>query len=187
MLEFDIRSRDRHCRATGEELRPGEIVYSALVQQEEAVVRMDFSAGAWQAPPENSIGWWKSRIPKRDSNRIYWAPNDVILNYLLELKDKPEQAEVCYLLALLAVRRRILHLEEFETRATAEDEAEAEQTASAGEYLVLTDPKSDAEYRIPVCTPPKERLDMIQQQLCELLFSDEPPEITDDEDADESA
>ena len=33
MLEFDIRSRDRHCRATGEDLRPGEIVYSALVPQ----------------------------------------------------------------------------------------------------------------------------------------------------------
>jgi len=186
MLEFDIRSRDRHCRSTGEELRPGEVVYSALVQQGDEVLRMDFSAGAWQGPPENSIGWWKSRIPKRDSNRIYWAPNDVILNYLLELKDKPDQAEVCYLLALLVVRRRILHLEEVETAAD-EDEAEKEQTNSAGEYLVLTDPKSDAEYRIPVRTPPKERFDIIQQHLCELLFSDEPPEITNDVDAGESA
>ena len=187
MVEFDIRSRDRHCCSTGEELRPGDVVYSALVQQEGGVVRMDFSAKGWQAPPENLIGWWKSRIPKRDSNRVYWAPNDVILNYLLELKENPEQAEVCYLLALLVVRKRILRMEDVEPRETEENESEAASPTVASEFLILSDPKSDAEYRIPVCTPTPERLEMIQQQLCELLFSDEPPDITDDAGAEEPA
>lgn len=175
MAEFDIRSRDRNCSVTGKELVPGEVVYSSLIERESGIVRLDFSEAAWTGPPEESIGWWKARIPEKKSGRIYWAPNAVVLSYFHELREQPDQAAVVYLLALLMVRKRILRMEEFE------DVVDEDSDGASGQVMVVTDPTDEAEYRIPTVDVAEEQIEQIQNQLCELLFSDEPPAIEEDD------
>jgi len=51
---------------------PGETYYSALVAEGAEVTRHDYAADAWQGPPAEAIGWWKSQIPNRTEGKKRW-------------------------------------------------------------------------------------------------------------------
>ncbi len=160
MFEFDIQRCTRRCAKTEREFRPGETFYSVLVAEGAEVVRYDYSQEAWDEPPENTVGWWKSQMPEPNAKKVNWAPNDVMLHYFVELENDPTKADVRYVLALLMVRRRIVRLEETET-----DEAGNEQ-------LVLYCPKNETDYRVAVLDPSPERAAEIQDELSKLLYAD---------------
>jgi hypothetical protein len=160
MLDFEIQRCTRRCAKTDRELQPGEEVYSVLLTEGAEVVRRDFSRQAWDGPPEEAIGWWKSRIPDATAKRANWAPNDVMLEYFQQLEAKPEKSDVRYVLALLMARRRILRLEDAET------------DDSGQESLVVFCPRNEVEYRVPVCLPDSQRAEEIQDELARLLLAD---------------
>ena len=111
VIDFDIQKFTRRCARLDRELRPGEAFYSELVAEGDQVVRRDYAAEAWQGPAEPTIGWWKSEVPDPKSNRMQWAPSDVMLEYFTQLLEDTQKAETCYVLALLMIRRRIFRLE----------------------------------------------------------------------------
>src|SRR5262245_33195335 len=111
MIDYEIHRCTRRCAVTDRELKDGEDCYSVLVPEGAAVVRRDYSAEAWKEPPENAIGWWKTTIVDPQAGRLYWAPNDVMLNYFERLVDDPLAEDARYVLALLLVRRRVLRVE----------------------------------------------------------------------------
>lgn len=158
-MDFDVQGCTRHCAATGREFAPGEEFYSALMPQGAEVVRQDYSVDAWQGPPADAIGWWKSQMPTPQSNRAQWAPNDVMLHLFDELADDPQKQDMRYVLALLLVRRRVFRMEE-----TEEGEA-------GGEEMVLYCPRRDATYHVPETPPREERVAEIQAELGGLLFT----------------
>jgi hypothetical protein len=138
-------------------LKPGELCYSVLVPQGAAVVRRDYSAEAWQAPPENAIGWWQTTIVDPHAGRTYWAPNDVMLSYFERLLEDPTAEDARYVLALLLVRRRVVRVEGHE------------QDTAGRAILVLHCGRNDSEYRVAEQMPTPERAEAIQHQLAELL------------------
>lgn len=160
MVEFDIQRCTRKCAKTDREFQPEEEFYSALIAEGSTVVRHDYSKEAWEAPPENALGWWKSRMPEANAKKVNWAPNDVMLHYFEQLADDPASADVRYVLSLLMIRRRVVRLEE--TRHEAE----------GGEHMVLYCPKNETEYVVPVSEPTGERVQQIQESLTQLLFAD---------------
>lgn len=159
MLDFEIQRCSRRCAATDRELTPGEWFYSVLLAEGGDVVRRDFAADAWQGPPEEAIGWWKSQMPSPDAKKMHWAPNDVMLHYFEQLEGREDKQDVRYVLALLMVRRRIMKLEE----SVTEDEQE---------ILVLYCPRNENQYRVPVVNPTPEQVEQIQEELAQLLFAD---------------
>lgn len=160
MIDFEVQRFTRRCRKTNREFQPGDVYYSALVASGADVQRWDYAADAWDAPPEGTIGWWKSRVPDAQSQTTHWAPSDVVLHYFEQLEKQPEKIDVRYVLALWMVRRRVVRLEEIE-----KDDAGCEQ-------LVLYCPRNEQEYRAAVATPDEPRIAAIQQELAELLFAD---------------
>jgi hypothetical protein len=158
-MEYDHVRCTRHCASTGRELQPGELFYSTLASEGASLVRHDYSAEAWQGPPEGVVGWWKSHMPARDGKRLHWAPNDVMLDLIEQLADDPAHADMRYVLALLLVRRRVCRLEE-----TEEDEQHQET-------LLLFCPRRETEYRVAVAMPSEERIKEIQEELARLLFA----------------
>ena len=160
MIDFDVQRCTRKCAATERELQPGETIYSVLVPQGAEVVRQDYSAQAWQGPPEKSLGWWKSEIPYPDQRKVTWAPNEVITQYFHDLTTREEMADSCYVLALLMIRRRLLRLEE------------TERDEQRREVMVLFCPGNEQEYRVVVTEPSAERIVAIQEELAKLLFED---------------
>jgi hypothetical protein len=160
MIDFEVQRCTRHCTVTGRELRPGEAFYSTLAAEGATVVRRDYSLEAWQGPPEGILGWWKSRMPERNSKRLHWAPNDVMLELLESLADQEDRQDLRYVLALLLIRRRVVRKEETET-----DE-------QSREVSVLYCPRRETTYRVVTVLPTDARAQEIQQELSRLLFAE---------------
>ena len=160
MIDYEIQRCTRHCAVTGRELQPGEVFYSTLTDASGQVTRQDYSAEAWQGPPEGVLGWWKSRMPERDARKLHWAPNDVLLELLESLESQPDKYDMRYVLALLLVRRRVVRLEQ------------TERDESLREVCVLYCPRREATYRVISIVPDAERTKEIQAELARLLFAD---------------
>ena len=160
MLDFHIQRCTRRCAATDRELQPGEWFYSVLMTEGADVVRYDYSEQAWQEPPAGAIGWWKSRMPEPNANKLNWAPNDVMLHYFEQLAGDAANNDTRYVLALLMIRRRIVRLEDTEADVDGRD------------VLVLYCPKNETEYKVPVTPPQGERVNQIQEDLARMLFAD---------------
>ncbi len=159
VLDFEIQRCTRHCAETNREFEPGETFYSVLIAEGADTVRRDYCQEAWKGPPENVLGWWKSIMPDRNANKVHWAPNDVMLHYFEQLEDRPDRVDTRYILALLMIRRRVVRLEETETND------------SGREVMNLYCPRNEKQYEVVVDTPDEKRVDEIQQELAELLFS----------------
>lgn len=156
-MDYEVQRCSRHCARSGRELPPGEPFYSVLVAEGADVRRYDYSVDAWQGPPQQAIGWWKSQIPDRNAKRMHWAPNDVMLQFFDELAEQPDKQDMRYVLALLLVRRRVMRLEE------------TEQDDQGREVLMLYCPRRETSYKVPAVTPDQSRIDEIQQELTRLL------------------
>ncbi|GAB6167224.1 hypothetical protein JCM19992_32240 [Thermostilla marina] len=174
MDDFPIGRCTRHCAVTERELTPGEVYYAALVEDGDGWKRLDFSAEAWKGPPEGCVGWWKSRVPEQNAKRRRWAPTDIMLRLLDALADRPDRADMRYVLALFLIRRRLLREEE---------------RAGEGDSQILTvySPRLDRTWDIPVVYPAEERVRQIQDELTKLLQGEGVDEfISDDETDDDS-
>jgi len=158
MIDFDVQRCARKCAISDRELKPGEIVFSALVSRGAEVVRLDYAAEAWTGPPEGALGFWKFQIPDANVRKVQWAPSDVMVHFFTELEEQPGEWDTRYVLALLMIRRKLLRLEGTET-----DSMRREQ-------LVVFCPKTDLQYRVVVQQPSGERVAVIQQRLGNLLF-----------------
>jgi hypothetical protein len=158
-VDYQVHRCSRHCAVSGREIQAGESFYSTLVVQGADVIRQDYAADAWTGPPEGALGWWKSMVPASDAKRVRWAPNDLMLDLVERWSGEPERADVCYVLALLLVRRRVVRLED-----TEHDEGGAEVS-------VLYCPRREMTYRVPTVVPSEERVTAIQHELAELLFA----------------
>ena len=66
-MDYDVARCSKHCYETEREFQPGEAFYSALVVDGADIERRDYSLDAWKGEPEGTIGWWKSRMPGRDT------------------------------------------------------------------------------------------------------------------------
>jgi len=159
VLDFHIQRFTRRCAESGIELKPGETYFSVLTQEGGEVVRNDYAQSVWKGPPENVVGWWKSKAPEPTSQRIAWAPNDVILNYFNELPDASDQLDLRFVLTLLMIRRRILRLE-----ATEKDE-------QGQEVMTLFCPRDETEHQVLSREPTN--VEEIQNKLAALLFGDQ--------------
>jgi hypothetical protein len=156
-MDYEIQHSTRRCATTGREFAPGEAYYSVLLAEGAEVNRYDYAADAWQGPPPDAVGWWKSQIPNRNEGKKHWAPNDVMLHFWDELADQPNKQDMRYVLTLLLIRRRVFRLEE-------------EKSDDQGrEVLVAYCPRRETTYEIPAVIPEPPRIDEIQQDLAALL------------------
>jgi hypothetical protein len=161
MLNFEFRPSSKKCSATDRMLLPGEEFFSALIERGDDLQRLDFSLEAWQGPPEQCIGWWKSTIPVVRGNKIYWAPRKVLLAYFEHVRQQVGRADVAYVMALLLVQKKILSLDDI--------------LESAGsQSLHLRSRQENLKYQVPVVDIPPARVQQIQDELAVQLFSDQP-------------
>jgi hypothetical protein len=175
LLDFEIQRCTRRCAATDRAMEPGEVCYSVLEVKGADIVRKDYSTAAWNGPPAESFGWWKSRIPEPNAKRIKLAPNDVLIELFEQLADQPDSDDMRYVLALLLVRRRVFRLESPSMQFD-------KPSATAGvETLTVFCPKRETTYEVSAVSLSDARIDEIQQQLSELLIAGAEPEDQDKE------
>jgi hypothetical protein len=156
-MDYEVQRSTRHCTATGREFAAGETYYSVLMAEGADLKRYDYAADAWQGPPAEAVGWWKSQIPDRTTARKHWAPNDVMLNFWDELAAQPDKQDMRYVLTLLLVRRRVFRLEE--------EKADAE----GRELVAVYCPRRETTYEVLAVSPEPPRIEQIQAELAALL------------------
>lgn len=159
MIDFELQRCTRRCAKTERDLAPGEMFYSVLVQEGAEIQRLDYCREAWEGAPAEAVCWWKSQMPDPKSNQRQWAPSEIMLNYFERILEDPAQRDVCYILGLLMIRRKILRLEDIEKQG------------DGSEQLVTVCLKRDAEYRIVVATPSADRIQQIETELASMLQS----------------
>lgn len=167
LLDFEVKSCSRQCAATQRKLEPGDVYFSVIHAQPAELVRRDYCVEAWEGPPEDSLGWWRSRIPTKEGAAPQLAPTDVMLNLFATLADRPEEQEFRYLLGLLLLRRRVLRRDD------------SHEDASGREILNLYCPRRSERSELVVAEPDAPLAALLQQRMIDLLYGDaEPAEPT---------
>ena len=154
----DIPRCSRICAATEQELKPGDRFYSVLFENQNEIRRLDYSFAAWPGPPEHFIGYWKSKVPLQNEKKLKLAPNDILLNFYDQLAIQPDKKDLCYVLVLLLIRRRLFRLEK-------------EELLESHRQMAVYCPKRDESYTIDVEIPSDERIEELQNTLAVLLYS----------------
>jgi len=145
MQTFQFQRCSRRCCRTGRTLEPGRVYYSAVVPRGEELVRLDYSAEAWDGPPPEAIGWWKGRVPTPQEARAQMASDEALLEWLL------------------LVRRRVL-------KFTEPDAADPEAEKLLRLYWPA-DPQR--QFHVKVVWPSGQRIQQIESQLKQILFPGE--------------
>ncbi|MFN6130631.1 MAG: hypothetical protein ACK6DC_07715 [Planctomycetota bacterium] len=167
MQEYSIQRSGRRCQQTDRAFVPGESYYSAVTVRGGELRRMDLSVDAWKGPPPGAVGWWQSRMPDEKKSSTKPAPTHVLLSTLETLLMEGTQPVLATMLALLLVRRRIL------SEPTMGVSESVEQLDLAPKNLHLVHPSTNREFHIPVCEPPLEECERVQEQLTRLLFCED--------------
>ncbi len=105
-----------------------------------------------------------AKCQKQLLKKIRPAPNGVLLDTLSELLERPGKETLAYLLALLLIRRRVLH----EEQLPQDEQAQEQRTV-----WNLICPADGRQWNVPLVTPHTATLPDLQEQLKRLLFTEE--------------
>ena len=153
-MDFNIRPAAKCCAKTGQAFRSGDVCWSILIEKDGVLMRQDFSSEAWEGPPPEAIGHWRSQIAQSAVTSRPKLDADSLFDYFLQLSDSPNivQQQYRYVLALMLLRKRRLLLEEvveFDDRPT----------------MRLVGSGGEGPFDVPEEELNEEKIDRLQQQL----------------------
>ena len=157
-MDYRFKPISKTCFATGEPLVPGTTCYSLLVEVDGQYERRDFSPEGWSGLPEQSVGFWKCRVPEPEQKHAATVDSEALLQYFEQIVEEtnPQQQKICYVLALYLLQRRRLRLDGSRT----EDDVE---------YLVLSGSRGEGPYEVRDHQLPQEEIQELQQSLNQQL------------------
>lgn len=144
MTEYDVQAPTRACAATGRELKPGERFVGVLTDAAGRMVRHDYAAAAFVAPPAGAIAYWSGRVPAADKPRRPVMHDGLLFDCFdhLAAATEPDRVHFRYVLALLLMRRKRLKFED--TKRTAGGEVLVLRDARTGSRVEVADPRLSA-------------------------------------------
>ena len=173
IAEYKVNRCSRRCAAEDRPLRDGEWFYSVVIdngQDEQDLIRRDYSAGAWTEPPPGTIGWWKSRMPESGQRKMVLAADPVLVDSLRQMEHDELRRPLAYLLALTLLRRRIVRLvtpAESEPRLRMAGSPGSNEVPTRLRFQVLSD---GSEIEIEECTITRRQTESLAEALQELLY-----------------
>lgn len=146
MHEYNVKPVGRICAGTGQELMPGSLCHSVLVEKDGDLLRLDYSEAGWTQPPHGLLAHWRCEVPEASAAVKKSLDVDDLMRQFEQLSDEasPAQDKFRYVLALLLLRRRRLKLD---GTKLIDDQESLEVTGARGEgtFLVPVQQLDDAE------------------------------------------
>ena len=157
----------RVCSATGRPFEPGEKIFTFLFEENGEIQRRDLCAEAFKSTkrPENALAWWTSRLPSGAEKKEKLAPNDALTDFFESLADRPDEAALRYVLALLLTRRRVLRFE----REEFDLDADADERSDAAPSIVFFSPRRETSYVVPIVEMNAEEIAAVETRLLALV------------------
>jgi hypothetical protein len=145
-MDYQLKPIGKICAHTGAKLLPGDGCYSAVVPKGSEWERVDFSREAWNGPPEEALGYWRTKVPAAEPKRRVLNP-DALLRHFEQLTEdaNPAQDKFRYVLALLLVQRRRLRIAGTRPEAAATI-LELAGSQGEGPYEVREEPLRPEEF-----------------------------------------
>ncbi|MBI3863989.1 MAG: hypothetical protein HY290_19060 [Planctomycetia bacterium] len=160
-MEYQFRPIGKKCAATGEDLAPGSLCHSVLVERNGELVRLDYSEQGWTGPPEGALGVWKCVVPTPAEVRHEPLDTNALMRCFEQLTEEasPAREGLRYILALLLVKKRRLRLDG--SRADGDLE-----------YLQLAGAQGEGAYEVRDLNPSDEDVQQWQRELNVYLASE---------------
>ncbi len=113
MSDYQVKPVGKRCAITGAALAPGALCYSAVIEKEGELTRLDYAATAWKGPPDGCVGYWKTRIPLPVENRKAVLDPAALMSFFEQLSEEanPVHDRLRYVVALLLMQKRRLRLD----------------------------------------------------------------------------
>ncbi len=146
MQDYNVKPIGRTCAGTGEELVPGSLCHSVLVDSNGELARLDFSEAGWVPPPAGMVAHWRCEVPEPTTSAKKSLDVDDLMRQFEQLHEEasPSQDKFRYVLALLLLQRRRLRLDG--TKTIDEQEfLEVTGTRGEGTFLVPDQQLDDTE------------------------------------------
>lgn len=158
--DWNIKSRSDTCQATGIPFAEGDFFTTLLFFDKEECQRLDLSESAWEERKKNPeapvpFSYWRSKYEAPPPPPPETLPKDNaegMLRYFLKQQD-PKNQNVCYILALMLERKKILRPLPSPEKITL-----LYEHVTTGETFIITDPQLSLENLIEV-----------QQEVSEML------------------
>jgi hypothetical protein len=137
---YQIERTTGVCQVTGRKLEPGETYVAVLIEQGDALERVDLSLEAWERGegPEPIFSFWKTTAP--DEKKPLFVDDEVLMNLLRRLADaeQPQRIAFRFVLMLILMRKKLLRYDRTETRTVTDAAGHAVEQ----QWWILT-PKLD--------------------------------------------
>ncbi len=113
MAEQAIPRSIGKCGVSGRDIEEDEVFYTAILDAAEGgegFERHDFSAEAWEGPPEGTLCHFQTRLPRKDEPKKTFVDDDVMINFFLRLADAEGglKQRFRFVLSLILMRKRLL-------------------------------------------------------------------------------
>jgi len=112
-MDYHFKPIGKQCAATGQDLAPGTLCHSILVERNGEMTRLDYSPEGWTGPPADAIGYWQCRVPEPLATKPAAIDPDALLRYFEQLVEDavPAREKFRYVLALLLLQKRRLRID----------------------------------------------------------------------------
>jgi hypothetical protein len=156
-VEYNFGKLSRCCAGCGRRFQDKEKIFSSIARSETQLERRDFCISCWEnSKKEKECVFWSRRFDK-DKKRTALNKSAAFELFLrLAESDTAQSTDFCYILALLLMRKKVLHLESTETEGSQK-------------FLVLRPSGADTTYRVIEPLLSEDRLEFIKQNLSDVF------------------
>lgn len=140
--DWNIQAPASSCSITNQLFNDGDVFYSILHQQNNLIVRQDFSESAWLDLSDQfqPLCFWKTMFKApapRAEEPLKKTDAESLLRQFLKQED-PRKQNVCYILALMLERKRLL--KQIETLRKDQITYLVYEHVKTGETFIVADP-----------------------------------------------
>jgi hypothetical protein len=110
MADWEIKKTLGQCTGTGREFEIGEEYFASLVEGEEGLERVDFSAEYWNEHQPSVYCFWKTKLPGPEEKKKIFVSDEMLMVFFDRLADEtdPEKINFRFVLTLILMRKRKL-------------------------------------------------------------------------------
>ena len=192
--EFKVSRCSRQCYGENRPLKEGEWYYSVVLDAEDSLQRRDYSASAWNGPPEGTLGYWKCRMPQQGERKLVLAPRSVLVDLLRQMDSAEHSSDsnaepadnqnddalkLRYLLALMLLRRRFVRVAaqpaDFvgdENQDTQDRDAAAVEDQPMPRRLCLEVVEDGTTIEVDECDIARSETESLSERLMDLLYTE---------------
>lgn len=160
-MDYQLKPLGKTCAATGEELAPGSVCYSALVEENGQLLRLDYSERGWTGPPKGAIGHWRGVVPAAEEARPKPLDPEALFRCFEQMSEdaSPAQDKFRYVLALLLLQKRRLKLD-------------GSRTDGDASYLQFVGSHGEGPYEVRDQQLTSEEIEQLEQGLAAQLAAE---------------